>query len=130
MSAPLPLNHRASLFKPFGAVTATWTNKPCRLVPSEKPGRGSDAGTNYVRWSHYIDFDVDTDTIKVMDGTTRASGSDVLAYTDGDGVKVDLQKGDALVSLVVVWVEWRYIGEAREYIRAYCLRDARTWTHL
>jgi len=130
MSAPLPLNHRCALHRPFHAATPLFTNQPCRLVPTLKGGRGSDSGTNYLRWSHYVDLDVNTSTIKVMDNVTRGAGSDVLAYSDGDELKVDLQRGDGLVSLVVVWVEWRYINEPREYIRVYCLRDAQTWTTL
>jgi len=130
MAAPLPLNHKATLRRPIGAVTSVFADVPCRLVPSLRQGRGGFESTTYLTWSHYVDFDVSTDSIKVMDGTTRPAGFSELSFFEGDQLDVSLQRGNALVKLAVVWVEWRFIGEDREYIRVYCTRDSRSWTTL
>lgn len=130
MAAPLPLNHQADLFEPFGAAIATWINEPCRLVPSLFKGRGAYVAGNYINWSHYVDFNVTANSIKITDGCGRVSGQDLIAWGQGDALRVRTGRGDGTIILAVVWVEWRYIGEDREYIRVYCLRDSSSWTHL
>jgi len=130
MAAPLPLNHTANCRNGIGSTTFRFHDEPCRLVPSVKSGRGGTENTQYLTWTHYVDFNVTANSIKVMDQTTRPAGFSEVSYLDGDQLDVSLGHGDALVSLAVVWVEWRYIGEDREYIRVYCTRDSRSWTHL
>lgn len=130
MTAPLALVHKATCFVGAGGIVKRFEDEPCRLVPAFKSGRGATETTNYLTWTHYVDFDVNVRTIKIVDQCQRASGFSEIIYTSGDDLKVTLERGDAIVELNVSWVEWRYIGEDREYIRVYCTRDSQFWTHL
>ncbi len=130
MSAPRELVHTADLYKPFGAASATWTGEPCRVVPSLFKGRGGYIASNYINWSHYVDFNVTNNSRQIRDGASRAAGADLIAWAMGDELRCHTGEGDSLLKLAVVWVEWRYFAEPRDYLRVYCLRDDLAWTTL
>jgi hypothetical protein len=114
-------NTTCDLFRPFGSPTAAQTGIPCRLVADMRSGRGTGAASATMIWSHYIDVDDSTD---IRDGCFRIAGVDAFTYSEGDEVRIPDSSG---TRYVVVWVEMRNVGTAKQFKRAYLMRDAATW---
>ena len=121
MSIPASqLTTTCDVYRPFGAGAATTTGVACRLVPDLVRGRGVGSSATVV-WTHYIDLD---DTADLRDGCTRLPGSDGIQYIDGDEVRIPNGSGSRYA---VVWVELINRGTARQFKRAYLVRDTATW---
>jgi hypothetical protein len=116
------LTTTCDIFRPFGAASPTATGVACRLVACLERGRGGYASTNYLAWSHYLDVD---DTVDVRDGCSRAAGTTLVSYADGDGVRVPSGAGNT--TYVVVWVTMVNRGTPVQYKRAYLMRDTPAW---
>lgn len=120
MSIPInQLTTTCDIYRPFGAGSPTTTGVPCRLVPDLARGRAGFAGM--VAWTHYIDLEDDVD---VRDACSRLGGADSIQFADGDEVRIPNASGSRYV---VVWVEVINRGTARQFKRAYLLRDTAAW---
>src|SRR5262245_38591044 len=120
MSIPLnQLTTTCDIYRPFGAGSPTTTGVACRLVPDLSRGRAGVAGM--IAWTHYIDLD---ETVDIRDACTRVGGADGVNYFDGDEVRIPNASGSRYV---VVWVEVINRGTARQFKRAYLVRDTAAW---
>jgi hypothetical protein len=130
MSAPLPLVHVATYYAAIGGVTPVWTLEPCRAFPTLRSGRGSAGSSVYLTWTHAVDFDVTAQSLKIIDGGARQAGTELVAWSESGELVITYGAGNLQENLAIVYVERRYIGEARAYLRVYCTRQAVNWTHL
>jgi hypothetical protein len=120
MSIPLnQLTTTCDIYRPFGAGAPTTTGVACRLVPDIARGRVTAAGM--ISWTHYLDLDEGVD---IRDACSRLGGADAVNYFDGDEVRIPNASGSRYV---VVWVEVINRGTARQYKRAYLVRDTAAW---
>lgn len=113
------LTTTCDIYRPFGAVSPTATGIPCRLVadmPRGHSGRGTYSPSPLL-WTHYLDLDA---TVDVRDGCVRPDNANVLAYTDGDEVRVPT--GGSGLRFVVIWVEVHNQGTTRDFKRVYLMR--------
>jgi hypothetical protein len=117
---PLPtglLTTTCDIYRPFGDVSPTYTDIPCRLSAAPMAGTRPDGLT----WSHTLDVQPGTD---IRDGASRTSAKAAIAFADGDEVRVP--SGGA-TRFVVVWVEVIARGTPQQFLRAYLLRDTPSW---
>jgi len=122
MSIPTSfLTTTCDLFRPYGAISPTQTGIACRLVPDVRGGRGTGSASGTLIWSHYLDVD---DAVDIRDGCFRTVGLDAFSYADGDEVRIPDSSG---TRYIVVWVEIRNVGTAKQFKRAYLLRDSAVW---
>lgn len=83
-------------YRPFGGASVL-TNVDCVFHSDLEGGRGFSP-INTVCWTHYMDIAISED---VQDAVTRTPTLNVLAYADGDEIRIP-SGGSA--RYVVVWV--------------------------
>jgi hypothetical protein len=106
------------IYRPFDAATPTQTGVECRLAPDLIHGQ---RGTGNLWWTHYIEVAADTD---VRDGCTRAKDDAMIAYADGDEIRIGTTR------YVVVWVEPHDRDGVMAFRRVYLLRHDVNWPDL
>jgi hypothetical protein len=114
------LSTTCDIYRPFGATQPLVTGVPCQLVSDLEQGR--PRGNGGLLWTHYLLVEPSVD---LRDGCSRTAGTNAVTYADGD--KVLVPAGSSNTRYVVVWVEYVQRGHAKEYKRAYLLRDLASW---
>jgi hypothetical protein len=110
------------VYRPFGAAVPVLVAAPGTLWPDPYGGRGSYSGGNYYNWTDILDC---SDTVDVRDGSSRASGLDTQAYSDGDEVRFPTGIG---VSRYVVVRVYRLTGTTGvPFKRVLLMRDQAAW---
>jgi len=122
MSAPFDLPDRMTIWDPT-FTDLLYENVPCRQVPMLF-GRHQwyTSGTNnqVSAPTHWIDYDVGP---VIVDGATRV-GAFITGLDLDDGVVIEIDFGGPVLTLRVIWHEYRFSNTPNDYNRAYCHRMA------
>lgn len=91
-----------------------------RLTEQIDEGRPPLSGG--LSWTHFLDVGMAVD---IRDGQTRAAGTNVLTYADGDEIRIPDDNGCKFVVVLVVRMA---MGSMDPFKRAYLMRDDPVFT--
>lgn len=123
MSAPFPLPDTMDVLE-YPSLTLLDSGLPCRQVPQfMSPQFAFSAGTEKPVYTitHRVDFDF---SASVLEASERVDRSE---YVLNPTRALLVYMGPVELLLVVAWVEDRYSNTPKDYCRAYCWRESRTF---